>query len=74
MNLSENIQVGPGQDNKSLSSYFPNFLWILRDFSLDLKGRSSNEYLEYALSNQPGNAPEILRKNGIRAKVREYFK
>jgi Guanylate-binding protein, N-terminal domain len=46
----------------------------LRDFSLDLKGRSANEYLEYALANQQGNSAEINRKNMIRSKVREYFK
>lgn len=46
--LSESISVG---DDKSLSQFFPNFLWVLRDFSLDLKGRTSADYLEYALQD-----------------------
>ena len=47
--LSENINVG--SEDKSLSSFFPAFLWVLRDFSLDLRGRTPSEYLEFALQD-----------------------
>ena len=60
--LSENISVG-GED-KNLSQFFPSFYWVLRDFSLDLKGKSPLEYLEFALANQ--NVPDGERKNLIR--------
>ncbi|KAM3144212.1 hypothetical protein pb186bvf_003674 [Paramecium bursaria] len=72
--LSESISVSNDASDKQLSQFFPNFLWVLRDFSLDLKGRTSQEYLEYALSMHPGQGPEVERKNQIRQKLKEYFK
>lgn len=57
-----------------LGEFFPSFYWILRDFSLDLKGMSSKEYLEKCLSQFPGNTPEIAKKNEIRAKFKQYFR
>ena len=55
--LAANIQINPNnQDNAqySLSYYIPKFLWILRDFTLELKDQqghdiSASEYLEQAL-------------------------
>ncbi|CAK55991.1 unnamed protein product (macronuclear) [Paramecium tetraurelia] len=70
--LSENVSVG--SEDKSLSQFFPTFLWVLRDFSLDLKGRSPSEYLEFALQDQSNPGPDGERKNLIRRKIREYFK
>lgn len=59
VNLSKNIQIKtPLSDNlaqiEEISEYFPSFLWIIRDFALQLvdkEGRSmtSQEYLEHAL-------------------------
>lgn len=46
----------------------------MRDFSLDLKGRSSSQYLEYALQSIQGNEPDKQRKNNIRTKIKNYFK
>jgi hypothetical protein len=54
--LAANIQINPNnQDNQySLSYYIPKFLWVLRDFTLELKDTqghaiSASEYLEQAL-------------------------
>lgn len=74
------------QNAKDLVDYMPEFLWTLRDFSLDLQdasGRalSSDAYLEHALAEQP--APEKFNsakqrrafeeKNRIRSALRLCF-
>jgi hypothetical protein len=46
----------------------------LRDFTLDLRGRTSSEYLENALQDSKISGPEAERKNQIRRKIREYFR
>lgn len=44
--LSENICIKKSNDlENSISDFFPTFLWVLRDFSLDLKDLSSKDYL-----------------------------
>ena len=60
--------------DQKLGDFFPLFYWILRDFSLDLRGMSAREYLEKCLSSVPGNSPEIQKKNEIREKFKQYFK
>jgi len=53
--LSKNIQVGEGDaDAFTLSYYTPKFLWILRDFMLEIRDAKGNklseaEYLEWTL-------------------------
>jgi len=75
VHLSENISISSQQNNENdYSKYFPYFHWVLRDFSLDLKGRSSSQYLEYALQSIQGNEPDKQRKNNIRTKIKNYFK
>ena len=54
---------------------FPDFYWILRDFSLALVGKDNNPlttkmYLENCLSAQPGDS-EV--RNKIRASIRSAF-
>lgn len=57
-----------------ISDYCPYFFWVLRDFSLDLKGKDSRTYLEDVLRPVSGEGQDIDRKNTIREKLREYFK
>ena len=50
---------------------FPNFMWIIRDFSLKLENPkgdkiSSKEYLENALKQQKGISDGVEAKNRIR--------
>ena len=48
-----------GESDTSMSEFFPSFYWILRDFSLNLKGKTPNEYLESVLSPVPGTGQDI---------------
>lgn len=46
-NLSQNIHIkANGNDNVTMeefSQYMPTFLWVLRDFSLDLQNKEGDE-------------------------------
>lgn len=62
-----------------LAHHFPAFLWVLRDFSLQLEtadGRTmtSSQYLEEALEEKPGVNKKVVSKNRIRAAVKSVFK
>ena len=56
--LSKNIAVSDDNiDQKMLSNFFPKFLWILRDFVLELVDEKNNsispvQYMENALNEQ----------------------
>ena len=76
VNITKNIQQKNG--NKDFAKYLPAFMWVIRDFSLQLKNRDGNpitskEYLEYSLELQNGTSEFIVNKNQIRKLVKEYF-
>lgn len=56
-------------------SFFPSFIWVVRDFSLslkiDLQPCTADEYLEHALKDKPGS--RNVQKNEVRKKIREFF-
>jgi hypothetical protein len=63
INLTKHIQVksrqGDEPDSEDFSNYFPSFLWILRDFTLQLIDEdgdhiTAKNYLENALAAQKG--------------------
>eukprot|EP00897_Mesotaenium_endlicherianum_P006785 jgi/Mesen1/6134/ME000313S05259 len=61
-----------------LAQFCPAFLWLLRDFYLDLEeegGRriTAREYLEAALQPAPGSSPAVIAKNEIRESIRMLF-
>lgn len=65
-------------DLSAFASHFPSFLWVLRDFVLDLVDASghpitSNAYLESALQPQPENRKNAAEKNRIRETIRSVF-
>jgi hypothetical protein len=70
--------------NNGLNEYstnFPTFLWVLRDFALDLidiKGRkiSASQYLENALTENENinDDLEVSKKNEIRKLLKLFFK
>ena len=71
INLAKNIQVknsiGVEQDDDP-ANYFPAFMWIVRDFSLQMvdkegKGFKDKDYLERALEIQKGLSDSIESKN-----------
>uniref|UniRef100_A0A8I6A0D0 Guanylate binding protein family member 6 n=2 Tax=Rattus norvegicus TaxID=10116 RepID=A0A8I6A0D0_RAT len=58
-------------------SFFPDFVWTVRDFMLELtlngKNITSDEYLENALKLIPGNSPRIQASNLPRECIRQFF-
>eukprot|EP00357_Protocruzia_adherens_P021897 CAMPEP_0115015452 /NCGR_PEP_ID=MMETSP0216-20121206/26784_1 /TAXON_ID=223996 /ORGANISM="Protocruzia adherens, Strain Boccale" /LENGTH=1622 /DNA_ID=CAMNT_0002385589 /DNA_START=185 /DNA_END=5053 /DNA_ORIENTATION=+ len=84
VNLTKHIQLKAGSSNDELSeedyaSFFPNFLWVVRDFALQLVDEdgdplSSREYLEKALEGQKGFSETIEQKNRIRRLLKTFFK
>ena len=66
-------------DPEEYSKYFPSFMWVVRDFSLQLvdsEGESitSKDYLEKALHEQKGFSESAEQKNRIRRMLRCFFK
>ena len=73
VNLSKLIQAADPV------SFFPKFLWVVRDFTLQLiedDGQviDPNEYLEKALRQQRGNSESVENKNRIRSTLTNYFR
>eukprot|EP00698_Gefionella_okellyi_P012374 TRINITY_DN3329_c0_g1_i2.p1 TRINITY_DN3329_c0_g1~~TRINITY_DN3329_c0_g1_i2.p1 ORF type:complete len:653 (-),score=101.34 TRINITY_DN3329_c0_g1_i2:88-2046(-) len=60
-----------------LNQFFPTFLWLVRDFSLQLeaggKQISSNEYLKNALQPVKGEPKRVAGKNQIRQCIVDFF-
>ena len=62
VNLTKHIQikssgVAEELDPEEYSKYFPSFMWVIRDFALQLEDKngdkiSSKDYLETALEEQ----------------------
>lgn len=81
INLSKTIKLTntSGESNPDdLASYFPNLLWLLRDFSLKLEDTEGNtitakQYLENALQLQKGSSDIIEEKNKVRKLITTYF-
>ena len=76
VNITKNIQNK--NNDKDFALYLPSFMWVIRDFSLQLKNSdgktiTSKEYLEKSLEIQKGSSEFINSKNQIRQLVKEYF-
>lgn len=66
-------------DPEEYAQYFPSFLWVVRDFSLQLMDQegepiTSKEYLEKALQPQKGFSDGVEQKNRIRRMLKSFFK
>ncbi|XP_040854770.1 guanylate-binding protein 4-like isoform X1 [Ochotona curzoniae] len=65
------------EDSTDFVSFFPDFVWTVRDFTLELKlnGRpiTEDEYLENALKLIPGKNPRIENSNLPRTCIRYFF-
>jgi hypothetical protein len=62
-----------------LSSFFPQFVWLLRDFQLDLldeNGRtiSEDEYLEECLKPKDGHGAAVKEQNETRSALTQLFR
>ncbi|XP_054547451.1 guanylate-binding protein 6-like isoform X2 [Talpa occidentalis] len=66
-----------GDDSTEFVSFFPDFIWTVRDFTLELKIDDQNitadEYLENALKLIPGLKPGIQKSNLSRECIRHFF-
>ena len=60
--ISEHVKIKSGtveEDGTNFDAFFPQFVWAIRDFTLELEldGRAitADEYLEHALTPQRGS-------------------
>ncbi|XP_008583213.1 PREDICTED: interferon-induced guanylate-binding protein 1-like [Galeopterus variegatus] len=65
------------EDSAEFVSFFPDFVWTLRDFSLDLEsdGRTitADEYLENSLKLKQGTSQKVKNYNLPRLCIRKFF-
>ena len=73
INLGKSIDANSKHRKFKLSDFCPSFFWVLRDFSLDLKDQSANEYLESVLRAQKGEGQEVKNRNLVRQLIQQYF-
>lgn len=75
--LREETADGQQETASELATFFPDFLWIVRDFTLQLEedGRkvTPRDYFESALKQQPPLTDEVVEKNRIRALLSTFF-
>ena len=75
--VSRNLAGKASGDDVGVPSYAPSFLWLLRDFYLDLTddGRpiTPRDYLEMALRPAAGSGPAVESKNNIRRSICALF-
>lgn len=84
INLTKHIQIKAGgvkedTDPEEYAQYFPSFMWVVRDFTLQLVDAeqepiTSKEYLEKALGSQKGFSESVEQKNRIRRLLKSFFK
>ncbi|CDO99475.1 unnamed protein product [Coffea canephora] len=78
--MTKHIRVrasGTGSTASELGQFSPIFVWLLRDFYLDLvednRKITPRDYLELALRPVQGGARDITTKNEIRESIRALF-
>jgi hypothetical protein len=70
---------GGAADPSELARFSPSFVWLLRDFYLDLDDNelggaiTPSQYLESALRNVSGGGASVEAKNSIRDSIRGLF-
>lgn len=85
VNVTKNIHVKSSSNNadepdeEDYAKYFPSFIWVVRDFTLQLVDShndpiTSKEYLEKALAPSKGFSDAIEEKNRIRRLLTSFFK
>lgn len=82
INLAKDIQIKSNSkqdDEETIAQYFPSFLWVVRDFALQLKDNKGNpisarDYLERSLESQKGVSDAVESKNRIRRMMKHFFR
>lgn len=78
-NLSKDIRGNvASEDGSAMQHSYPAFLWVLRDFALQMRDDhdreiGSREYMENALKDCEGKSETVASKNRVRACLREFF-
>jgi hypothetical protein len=79
--LTEHIHIkSQSSTNPNLySSYFPKFMWVLRDFALELVDEaglsiSANQYMERCLQPVNGTSEDVAQKNLVRKILADFFR
>jgi len=84
VNLTKHIHVQSGKNSdeedsgSDFSSHFPAFMWVVRDFTLQLKSPSGRAippktYLEKALKPEAESDEEGVKKNQVRMMLSNFF-
>lgn len=82
VDLTKHIQIkcsgSEDIDYEDFAFYMPSFLWVVRDFSLELVNKdgqklTQKQYLEHALVEVKGFTEQIEAKNKIRRLVSAFF-
>ncbi len=84
VSLTRHIHIkAQGKDESEIepeeySKYFPSFVWVVRDFTLQLvdeegESLSPHDYLEKALQPQNGTSEAVEQKNRIRRLLKSFF-
>jgi hypothetical protein len=85
VNLTKHIQVraapgdgdGGAESGAEFQQFFPNFLWVVRDFGVRLErdgvAMSSRDYLEDALRPEASASDAAAQKNAVRGVLRQFF-
>lgn len=68
-----------GASESELSTFFPGFLWVLRDFTLEMRDdagelQSPKDYLESCLAQADGFSSDAQLRNRTRRVLTAYFK
>ena len=83
VNMAKNIQLestgSEELDEETIAETFPLFLWIVRDFSLQLVDEnkfniSSRMYFEKALEKVKGHSTKTEEKNKVRRLIKHFFR
>ncbi|XP_056604473.1 guanylate-binding protein 1-like isoform X2 [Triplophysa dalaica] len=78
--LTEYIKIKSSdedEDGSEFVKFFPSFIWVVRDFTLEQKinGKyvTEDQYLEFALKLKPGTSRTVQEFNLPRECIRNYF-
>lgn len=81
--LTKNIHVNAHadaaeEDGAHFAEFFPEFLWVVRDFALDLvdargKRMTQRQYFERAIKDSKENSDHARRQNHIKHVLRGFF-
>ena len=81
MRLTNELKIRDAQQEETgleFKQFFPSFVWVLRDFSLNFKLLTPKVYLEQALESQSAGrgglmSDDVFRKNQVRESIKNFF-